>query len=231
MTKNGFTNSKNPWLSISATDYEGHMDSEMVGQLSVLNSIFESALRDTNPKSLAVLGCGTGNGFEHIDPQIVGTVLGIDINPEYLSVLRTRYEARLQKLELMCADLNAFVVTDDTFDLIYAALIFEYVDFESLLGRISKLLKSNGTLAIVLQLPSHESKMISDTHFTSLKALNSIMHLINPETFDATAARCGLKKTKDMEIPLKQGKRFLVSYYSKVKYETESSRSGSGIIA
>ena len=215
MTKNDFTNSKNPWLSISATDYEGHMNSEKVGQLSILNSIFKNALSDTNPKSLAVLGCGTGNGFEHIDPQIVGTVLGIDINPEYLSVLRTRYEARLQMLELICTDLNTFVVTDNTFDLIYAALIFEYVDFESLLGRISKWLKGNGTLVIVLQLPSPESKMISDTHFTSLKVLKSIMHLINPETFAATAARCGLKKIKDTEIPLKQGKGFLVSYYTK----------------
>ncbi|MBI2851320.1 MAG: class I SAM-dependent methyltransferase [Chloroflexi bacterium] len=208
-------NDKNPWLSIPASDYEGHMNSQQVGQLSVLNRIFENVLNDVPSKALAVLGCGTGNGFEHIDSQAVERLLGIDINPEYLAILRTRHGSKLPMLKLVCSDLNTFAHPNNAFDLIYAALVFEYVDFKNLLGRISKWLKVNGTLVVVLQVNSPESQMISDTPFTSLKTLGTVMHLINPETFTGMAGTQGLKKVKEIEIPLKQGKIFLVCYYRK----------------
>ena len=59
----------NPWLTIPAEDYEAHMASPEVGQLQVLNQLFKMVLEEHRPESLAVLGCSTGNGFEHIDPQ------------------------------------------------------------------------------------------------------------------------------------------------------------------
>ncbi len=216
MTKNNFANNQNPWLSISASDYEGHMNSENVGQSPVLNHIFENVLKDIPSTKLAVLGCGAGNGFEHIDYQIMERVLGIDINPEYLTFLRSRYGSKLRKLELICSDLNIFSCSDDSFDLIYAALIFEYVDFEQILKKVSNWLTMKGTLVVVLQLPSLESEMISETAYSSLRLLDTIMHLVNPETFSEAAERCGLKKSKEFEIPLKSGKKFLVSYYTRL---------------
>ena len=216
MTKKDFAHNQNPWLSISASDYEGHMDSEIVGQSPVLNHIFENILKEISSKKLAVLGCGTGNGFEHINPQIMERVLGIDINPEYLSIVRKRYGSKLPVLELVCSDLNAFSCPDNSFDLIYAALIFEYMDFEKILKRVSSWLMMNGTLVAVLQLPSLESKGISETPYSSMRSLEPIMRLVNPETFNETAEKYGLKKSKEIEIPLKLGKKFLVSYYKKV---------------
>ena len=215
MTDNSFTQNQNPWLSISASDYEGHMNSEIVGQLPVLNHIFENVLKDVPSKYLAVLGCSTGNGFEHINPQVVERVLGVDINPEYLSILQRRYGSRLPMLELICSDLNTFSYSENSFDLIYAALIFEYVDFVKILKRISNWLTTNGTLAVVLQLPSLESNMVSETPYSSLKSIEPIMHLVNPVTFSESAEKCGLKKAKEIAIPLKLGKKFLVSYYKK----------------
>jgi ubiquinone/menaquinone biosynthesis C-methylase UbiE len=215
MTKKNFSHNQNPWLSIPASDYEGHMNSEIVGQLPVLNHIFENVLKDILPKNLAVLGCGTGNGFEHINPQIMERVLGIDINPKYLSILRRRYGSKLQMLELICSDLDTFSYPDDSFDLIYAALIFEYVDFEKILKRVSNWLTMKGTLVVVLQLRSLKSEMISETPYTSLKSLVPIMRLVNPDDFNKAAEKCGLKKSKEIEIHLKLGKRFLVSYYNR----------------
>ena len=213
--KSDFTPNQNPWLSIPASDYEGHMSSETVGQLPVLNRIFENVLKDIPSKYLAVLGCGTGNGFEHINPQITERVLGIDINPEYLSILRKRYGSKLQMLELICSDLNTYSCPDNFLDLTYAALIFEYVDFKKILKRISNWLMTEGTLAVVLQLPSLESKMVSATSYCSLKSLEPMMHLVNPEIFSETAEKCGLEISKEIEIPLKLGKRFMVTYYTK----------------
>jgi ABC-type sugar transport system substrate-binding protein len=31
------------------------------------------------------VGCAAGNGFEHVDPRVTRTVVGIDINPDYLA--------------------------------------------------------------------------------------------------------------------------------------------------
>ncbi len=215
MAKGNFAHNKNPWLSIPASDYEGHMNSETVGQLAVLNRIFGNVLKDVPSKSVAVLGCSTGNGFEHIDPQTAHRIVGIDINPDYLSILRKRYGSKLPMLELVCSDLNSFSCPDNSFDLIYAALIFEYVDFAKILKRVSSWLMMQGTLVAVLQLPSREAKMISETPYSSLKSLEPVMRLVNPEAFNETAEKCGLIKHKETEIPLKSGKKFLVSYYQK----------------
>jgi len=215
MNKNNLAHNQNPWLSISASDYEEHMNAENVGQLPVLNNILENVLKDIPSNNLAVLGCGTGNGFEHINPQIMERVLGIDINPEYLSLLRRRYGSKLRMLELICSDLNTFACPDNSFDLIYAALIFEYVDFEKILKKVANWLTTKGTLVVVLQLPSLKSEMISETAYSSLRLLDTIMRLVNPETFNETAEKCGLEKSNKIEIPLKLGKRFLVSYYKR----------------
>jgi len=57
----------NPWLGIPAADYEAHMALPEVGQARALAALFASALEEYAPESLAVPGCATGNGFEHID--------------------------------------------------------------------------------------------------------------------------------------------------------------------
>jgi ubiquinone/menaquinone biosynthesis C-methylase UbiE len=215
MTEDNLNHNQNPWLSVPASDYEGHMNSEIVGQLPVLNRIFENVLQELPARNLAVLGCGTGNGFEHINPQLVERVLGIDINPEYLSVLRKRYGSKLPMLELICSDLDTFSCPDYSFDLIYAALIFEYVDFEKILKRVSNWLTMNGTLVAVLQLPSLESHMISETPYPSIRSIEPIMRLVDPGIFSEKAEKYRLNKSKEIEIPLKLGKRFLVSYYKK----------------
>lgn len=215
MTEDGINDNRNPWLYVPASDYEGHMNSETVGQLSVLNEIFQGVLKEIPSRNLAVLGCGTGNGFEHIDPRITERVLGIDINPEYLSILEKRYGSRLQMLELVCSDLNDYSCPDNSFDLIFAALVFEYIDYEKILERIYGWLTLQGSLVVILQLTSPESGMISETPYSSIKSLDSIMRLVNPAVFDRTAEKCGLIKTKEDEITLKLGKRFLVSYFKK----------------
>lgn len=73
---------KNPWLEISNSDYENHMTE--VGQAQALNSLTKYCLDKYLPKNFILLGCTTGNGFEHIKPEITKRVYAINIKPKYL---------------------------------------------------------------------------------------------------------------------------------------------------
>jgi SAM-dependent methyltransferase len=206
---------QNPWLTIPASDYESHMSSTEVGQLSVLNHTLADVLASFSPRSVAVLGCSTGNGFEHIDPNVTHRVVGIDLNPDYLDILARRHKHSLPGLELVCADLASCRFGAHSFDLIHGALIFEYVNPKSLLPELARWLRPDGVLSVVLQLPSPVSKMVSKTPYASLRSLESIMRLVEPSLFRDLAWRCGLAMFQSREVNLKLGKRFHVAYYRK----------------
>ena len=70
----------NPWLSIPLEDYEGHMGSAGVRQLTVLAELFKSALDRCRPESVALLGVAGGNGLEQIDCAATKSIVGVDIN-------------------------------------------------------------------------------------------------------------------------------------------------------
>lgn len=189
------------------------MSSRLVGQLPVLNGIMKSVLEEYRPGSLLVLGCATGNGFEHVDPRITRTVTGVDINQEYLDILRHRYADESYELKLVCSDLSACSFEPVSFDHVHGALIFEYVPPESILPRSKEWLKPDGVLSVVLQLSSPESPEVTETSYQSLNALDSIMRLIDPAVFEKTARGFGLNRTRSYQQELQQGKKFDVSFY------------------
>jgi trans-aconitate methyltransferase len=201
----------NPWLAIPATDYEGHMALPEVGQLQVLSALFGDTYRELQPARLAVLGCATGNGFEHIDPLITPQAVGVDINPQYLEIARARYAQRLPGLQLLTADLATCKLAASTFELISAALVFEYLRPLPLLRRISDWLAPAGTLAAVLQLPGDGCAPVTPTKFRSLERLEPVMRLVDPDEFLAAAAAAGLAVYREREVPLPGGKRLFAA--------------------
>jgi len=205
----------NPWLTIPAADYEGHMGAPEVEQLQTLNRLTASILRTSRPRSLAVYGCATGNGFEHIDPARTRRIVGVDLNPAYLQVLHARFAARLPALELLAQDLAAQDFVIAPVELAIAALIFEYVAPVRATAHIARSLAPDGLLVAVLQLPSARSAPVTPTAYASLQALGPIMALVPPERFTQTCAAMGLTLEQSQIIPLKQGKRFFVGYYRK----------------
>lgn len=86
---------RNPWLDIPLEDYEGHMSSPGVAQLKALADLFEEALNQCRPKSVAILGIAGGNGLERIDISVTNQIVGIDIHPTYLEVVRNRRPGNL----------------------------------------------------------------------------------------------------------------------------------------
>jgi tRNA (adenine37-N6)-methyltransferase len=206
---------ENPWLKIPAHEYEGHMASPDVGQLQVLNDLFGSAVRQFKPRSLAVLGCSTGNGFEHISPAVTERVVGVDINPSYLAILKQRFSRRLPNISLMEHDFTSASFRMEPVCMIFAALVFEYVDTDHALHNIGKHLLPGGTLIAALQLPSRESAPVTPTQYTSLEALASIMKLVDVNAFSRTCSHEGLLQVRTRKIPLKHGKVLFVGYYEK----------------
>ncbi|HEX05396.1 MAG TPA: class I SAM-dependent methyltransferase, partial [Bacteroidetes bacterium] len=120
---------QSPWLRVPATEYDGHMGHESVGQTDALNRIFADLIKQYPPKKgICVLGCATGNGFEHIPDDKMVRVVGVDINLNYLHLVRERHGDRLRWLELQCRDVLRCEFPDQAFDHVHAALLFEYTD-------------------------------------------------------------------------------------------------------
>jgi SAM-dependent methyltransferase len=204
----------NPWLEIPLSDYEAHMAAESVGQLPVLNQIFKKALDDFSPERLLVLGCGAGNGLEHIDPAVTLYVKGIDINPAYISSLAQRFPNPTFKLELECADANKVPLSLHSFELVFVALLFEYVDWLRLLPRIAFSLAAEGVLVVVLQNPSPSSPAVSGTQYESLLKLEPVFQFVDPNVFIELAAGCGLNLNLLENVPLPLEKSFSILHFS-----------------
>jgi len=205
----------NPWLQIPASDYEGHMSSPGVDQHSFLAQIFKKSLENHESSSIALLGCATGNGLEFVDKDATRRVTVFDINPEYLDILRQRYERSFAGLEVIEADLETCTIEAQVYSLVFAGLIFEYLDPRKVLPSIAGSLRRGGVMVTVLQLPALHLNKITKTPYASIKKLEMIMKLISPQDFKHMASETGLEEVKAKTVTLKSGKSFYIGTYSK----------------
>ncbi len=209
--------SENPWLRIPIEDYKGHMGHSNVKQLSFLNSVFADILAEYRPESICFVGCTNGNGFEHIDGSITKSVTGIDINREYINLAKEQYSKTIPNLALHQADLNNDALPECKADLVHCALIFEFVDVDRVLTKLVDCLNVEGTLTVVLQLPSPDSPTISSTPYNaSLDQVSSIIKLVGPGDFMRIAGTLGLSEKKSEVRTLESGKQFYIGHYGRV---------------
>jgi SAM-dependent methyltransferase len=204
----------NPWKEIPLSDYEGHMTLPEVGQSSMLSNEFENVLKTYRSKSVAVIGCAGGNGFDEALRTGVERIVGIDINYDYLDEAKSRYEGKFSELEIYCANIEDDLPDIRPVDMIYAALIFEYVDVKKTLSSLKKICKKDGVLAILLQLPKEGLSNVSPSPFTSLGQLASIMRLVPPGEIHESARDIGFSLESIKTITLKSQKEFSLQTYS-----------------
>lgn len=205
----------NPWLGIPLSDYLGHMGSPVVDQEPVLNRLLGEAVARSRPAAVLVLGCSTGNGLEHVDPAVTRRVVVVDVNAVFLRVLVERFPHPAFALEVLCADAATAVFEPNAFDLVHAALLFEYVDWPSLVPRLAGTLRPGGTLSVVVQLPSASTPAVTPTGFTSLLALESIFRFVDADLLVGTAAGVGLTLEQRRTEPLKSAKAFEVLRFTR----------------
>jgi SAM-dependent methyltransferase len=195
----------NPWTIVPAADYERHMGPEGVDQLAPLSGLFQEAYLGAQPDRLLVVGSATGNGLEHVEPAVTRRIVALDVNLQYLGVCRQRFFHLGPRLELFCTSAAAWRAPPRSFDLIHAALIFEYLHPEPLVAQLAGWLAEGGVVSVVLQLPGGEAPA------PGLKALEIILRaqkLVAPEELTALFAAHGLKPRRARTVPLKFGKSF-----------------------
>ncbi len=213
----------NPWLEIPLGDLEGHMSLPEIAQAQMIADHFESLLRGYSPVSVAVIGCAGGNGLERIAPGVTTRIVGVDINPAYIEETRYRFAGRLPGLELCCGDIQTAEFAFAPVDLVYAALVLEYVDPSVALPKLCGLLKPGGLLSVLLQLPCPTMDEITPSPLAaSLKSLAPIMRLKAPDEIQALAEACGLTRVASLRIDLPSGKQFQTLLYRRPGGDTRT---------
>jgi SAM-dependent methyltransferase len=202
----------NPWTVVPASDYEAHMGPAGVDQLAPLSQIFQEVYAATQPDRVLLLGCATGNGLEHVNPSVTKSIVGVDVNLQYLGVARQRYFHLGPRLELFCSEAEKFRAPPGSFDLVHAALVFEYLYPEVLVRRVAEWLADRGTCSVVLQLPGGSGP---EAPSKAMRIIQKAMRLVPPEEIERLFASYGLPRRRSWTVPLRGGKSFWVGLFGK----------------
>jgi SAM-dependent methyltransferase len=205
--------SSNPWLQIPASDYLDHMSNPAVGQRPVLNRLFAEALSASRPRAVLAAGCSTGNGLEHLDPRVTRRVTCVDLNPAYLQAMTELMKDRPEvDFRLMCGDI-ATCPLPGSFNLVHAALLLEYVEWERVLPRLAGTLSKTGTLSLVIQRRSEVTPAVTPSPFMSLLALEPIFRFVDSGALIDAASAINLDVAVRRTEPLPSGKAFEVLHF------------------
>jgi len=198
-------NGQSPWSVVQASDYERYMGPEGVDQLGPLSALFQEAVLAAQPDRLLVVGCATGNGLEHVDPSVTRRIVGVDLNLQYLGIVRQRFFHLGPRLELYHADIATFRAAPGSFDLIHAALVFEHLYPEVLVRRVSEWLAEHGICSVVLEAPGGDRP---EPPSKALQLVASAMQLVAPEELTRLFEHYGLGLRRQKEVLLRRGDRF-----------------------
>lgn len=204
----------NPWLYVPLTDYEAHMASGVVDQADALSTLFGEVLALRRPTSVAVLGVAGGNGLEHIDSACTSRVVGVDLNPDYLFAVRSRF-ARLPGLELHRVDLATDRLDIAPVELVHAALIFEHAGTARCLENALALVAPSGALSIVLQIPGEHSGNVGSSGITSVSKLASHFSLVDPGELNALLDANGFSLIHQASRPVPAGKQLWLGVFAR----------------
>jgi SAM-dependent methyltransferase len=193
----------NPWTVVQADDYERYMGAEGLDLLAPLSALFGEAYAAAQPDRVLLLGCGTGNGLEHVNPAVTQRIVGVDVNLQHLGIARQRYFHLGPKLELYCAEVEKFRAGAGAFDLVHASLVFEYVFPEVLVRRISEWITDEGTCSVVLRMPGGEKP---EPPSKPLRIIEKATKLVSPDDLVRLFEHYGLPKRRERTVPATGGR-------------------------
>ena len=202
-----------PWLDIPLADYELHMALPHVGQAKLIADQLGALLVAHRPSSVAIVGCAGGNGFDRFAGTAVERVVGVDVNPRYIAVARERYASCVPKLELVAADIQSEATLFAPVDLIYAALLFEYLQPAHAMRALRRHCRSNGVLATLVQLPHDTVSAVSPSPYVSLQALEPVVQLMSADALRAHAEEVGFTQEASAIVMSPGGKEFALQTF------------------
>jgi len=179
-----------------------------VGQAAMLAAELARSVDRWRPRGLLLPGCATGQGLECLHGLRLERITAVDLQEEYLALLRRRHAAALPMLEVVRADLEQWQPDEAAYDLVHCALILEYLRPAPFVARMARALAPGGVAFFLLQLPSVGHATVSETPFHELKALAYALRLVSPEELRAAARDAGLRLEEEEDFRLASGKGF-----------------------
>ncbi|MCB9258673.1 MAG: class I SAM-dependent methyltransferase [Ignavibacteriales bacterium] len=199
---------KNTWLEIDLSDYENHMALPNIAQAQYLSNFLSNIVKTYQPSSLALLGCAGGNGLEKLIGKSINKIICVDINPNYISTAKNRFENKFNDIYFICSDITSTDFKIEKVDIIFAGLIFEYVDLNIAIRNISNFLNRNGRLAVILQQQSENIPEVSPSEYKSLEKLSEIFKFVSNEELIEFCIIYGLELISINTVQLDSGKIF-----------------------
>lgn len=192
------------WLTVELEDYERHVELGHVGQAAAIRESLAGAIAAIQPDSMLYLGCAGGNGLKAASGM--RRVVGVDLNPGYLEKAAQRHPAA----EFLCWDLNNGAPHIPPVDLIFCALVLEYVDaLEALLRSLSSRVTTNGRLvALLLGVKDDAPAVLPSPYRAALAGVGAEYKPISMHSFKEKAASAGWILHEAREISLPSGKYF-----------------------
>ncbi len=197
----------NPWEKIELSDYENHMSLESVYQLQVLNQMMGEQFEAYDIDTIMILGIAGGNGLEHIDKSKIKKVYGVDVNQDFLTECKKRYEALGDVLETIRADLADANLQLPHSGLLVANLLVEYIGYECF-QRVVGLVKPL-YVSCIIQINTGESFVSDSPYIHAFDCLEEVHHQMDEKSLTDCMSRIGyeLKHTSEQLLP--NGKKFV----------------------
>ena len=203
----------NPWKQIDLDDYENHMRLDSVMQLQAMNELMRDQFSRYEVRSAMVLGVAGGNGLNHIDPEKIHRVYGVDINAAYLAQCVERYPSLIKVFQPIEADLMNQDADLPHVDLILANLLIEYIGYEAFQGILKKCEPDYSSC--VIQIDSDTSFVSDSPYLHAFDCLEGIHQQLNEEALTQSMRGSGYQLIWKEEKPLPNGKRLVRLDYKK----------------
>ena len=192
---------ENPWKSVSLDSYEKHMSLDSVLQLQTMNRMMKEQFHRDPAEKIMIFGIAGGNGLEHIDPEKIKKVYGVDINENYLNACRERYRELRDTFEGVLADITQEEYELPKADKAVANLFIEYVGYDSFI----KAVKKTGAryVSCIIQVNTDDSFVSESPYLHEFDDLVLVHHQIDEKGLTEALAAEGfiLKEKKEEELP------------------------------
>ena len=204
----------NPWKEISLSDYENHMSLDSVRQLQSLNLTMKEQLDGYDVKTVMIIGIAGGNGLEHVKTNKYCKVFGVDINEDYLTVVKERYKELAGVLVCLNIDIINEVDKLPDAELLIANLLIEYVGYEAFVKAVEK--AKPRFVSCVIQMNETKEQWVSDSPYIhAFDGLDRVHCQMEENELSIFMNNAGYKLIKTVKDTLPNGKSLVRLDYEK----------------
>ncbi len=203
----GDNNMNNPWKDISLSDYENHMAMDSVQQLQAMNQMMKGQLNQYEVQSAMILGIAGGNGLEHVDTEKLNKVYGVDINQEYLTITKKRYENLSDTLDCLCIDLASEAEKLPRADMLIANLLIEYIGYECFKKVVT--VTKPVYVSCIIQVNVDDSFVSESPYLHAFDGLVTVHHQMAEQELQNSMNEIDYHLIQVLEHPLPNGKKLV----------------------